>query len=230
LKGVLITRPEPGASQTASRLTALGFFPVIAPMLSIVPQEIHPPAAWAATVLTSRNAVGACPASMHDRPVFAVGTATAAEASTAGFSYVLNANGDATALADLIASSLSPRDGSLVLPVAQGQGGGLAASLRHRGFRVVRRVAYRALPVDSLPDAATSSLADRKIAVAMFFSGETSRHFERLLRAANLVEAVRNVEAVSISMRAAMALRSLPWRQIQVAAQPNQDAMLALMQ
>jgi len=64
----------------------------------------------------------------------------------------------------------------------------------------------------------------------MFFSGETSRHFVRLLRAAGLVEAVRNVEAVSISERAAVALRPLPWRRISVAAKPNQDAMLALLQ
>jgi uroporphyrinogen-III synthase len=64
----------------------------------------------------------------------------------------------------------------------------------------------------------------------MFFSGETSRHFVRLLRAAHLVAAIRDAEAVSISERAAVALRPLPWRRIHVAAMPNQDAMLALLQ
>jgi len=68
------------------------------------------------------------------------------------------------------------------------------------------------------------------VAAAMFFSGETSRHFVRLLRSAGLIDTVQDVEAVSISERAAMALGSLPWRRIRVAAKPNQDAMLALLQ
>jgi len=63
----------------------------------------------------------------------------------------------------------------------------------------------------------------------MFFSGETSRHFVRLLRAAALADAIRDVDAVSISERAAVPLRPLPWRRISVAAKPNQDAMLVLL-
>ncbi len=230
LRGVLITRPEPGASQTAARVAACGLLPIVAPVLTIAIQGIHPPHRWSATVLTSRNAVQACPPTMHTHPVFAVGTATATEATNAGFTRVFNADGDAAALADLIASTLSPQEGTLVLPVAQGQGRDLAASLRQRGFRVLRRVAYRAAPVDTLPEAAASGLANQQVGVVMLFSGETSRHFVRLLRTAGLVDAVRNVEAVSISERAAVALRPLPWRCIRVAAKPNQDAMLALLQ
>jgi uroporphyrinogen-III synthase len=230
LQRVLITSPEPGASQTATRLVALRHFPIVAPVLSIVPKAVHPPAVWAATVLTSRNAVQACPHVMHSHPVFAVGTATAAEAVNAGFSQVFNADGDASALTDLIANTLFPQHGTLVLAVAQGQGVELADALRERGFRVLRRVAYRSAPVEKLSAEAQSALAQGQVTCAMFFSGETSRHFVRLLRAAKLGHAVRDVEAVSISERAAVPLRSLPWRHIQVAAKPNQDAMLALLQ
>jgi uroporphyrinogen-III synthase len=230
LKRVLITRPEPGATQTAARLTALGFCPIVAPVLSITSLSVCPPDHLAATVLTSRNAVPACPPSMHDRPVFAVGNATAALASEGGFSRVFSADADAMALANLIADTLSPSEGTLFLPTAQGQGSELAASLRQRGFRVLRRVAYKAASVDSLPQAAALCLRQGQVEAAMFFSGETSRHFVRLLRAAELVDAVRGLEAVSISERAAMALRPLPWRRLSVAAKPNQDAMLALLQ
>jgi uroporphyrinogen-III synthase len=230
LKRVLITRPEPGATQTAARLTALGFFPIVAPLLSIIPRAVRPPDHLAATVLTSRNAVPACPPSVHDRLAFAVGTATAAVATAAGFNRVFSADADAMALANLVAHTLSPAEGTLFLPTAQGQGRELAASLRQFGFRVLRRVAYQATPVSSLSQTAALCLSQGQVGAAMFFSGETSRHFVRLLRAAGLVEAVRNVEAVSISERAAMALRPLPWRRISVAAKPNQDAMLALLQ
>jgi uroporphyrinogen-III synthase len=230
LKSVLITRPQPGADQTAARIAALGLCPVVAPVLVIAGRQVHPPIRLAATVLSSQNAVQACPPSIYDRPVFAVGAATAAQATRAGFSHVLNADGDSTALASLIASTISPTDGTLFLPTAQGQGGTLATSLRQFGFRVFRRVAYQAVGVSTLPQEAVEALRLGQVAAAMFFSGETARHFVHLLRTAGLVETVRNVEAVAISERAAMALRPLPWRRISVAAKPNQDAMLVLLQ
>jgi uroporphyrinogen-III synthase len=229
LKSVLITRPEPGATQTAGRLAALGFSPIVAPVLSITACAVRAPDHLAATVLTSRNAISACSPITHDRPIFAVGAATAAIATAAGFERVFNADGDAHALAVLIANTMSPAEGILFLPTAQGQGLELAASLRQHGFRVLRRVAYRATSVGSLPEVAAHHLRHRQVAAAMFFSAETSRHFVRLLRAAGLVGAVRDIEAVSISERAAMALRPLPWRLLSVAPVPNQDAMLAML-
>jgi uroporphyrinogen-III synthase len=229
LKYVLITRPEPGATQTAARLTALGLCPVVAPVLSIAAREVRVPQQVAATLLTSRNAVAACPPSLYDLPVFTVGTATAAQATEAGFCRVFNADGDAAALARLVVDTLAPTCGSLFLPAGQGQGTDLATSLRQRGFRVVRRVAYQAAAVPVLPETAATHLRQGRLAAAMFFSGETSRHFVRLLRAAALADAVRDVAAVSISERAAVALRPLPWRRISVAAKPNQEAMLVLL-
>jgi uroporphyrinogen-III synthase len=230
LKRILITRPEPGATETADKLSALGFLPIVAPVLTINIRCIRPPARFAATVLTSRNAIQACPRSIHDQPVFAVGSATAKHAIDAGFGRVFNADGDAAALAELVASMLSPSDGTLLLPTTHRQGGDLVASLRKRGFRVIRRIAYQVAAVETLPECATQCLRQRQVEAAMFFSGETSRHFIRLLQAAQLVDEVRLVEAVSISERAAVALRSAPWRRISVAANPNQDAMLALLQ
>jgi len=226
----LITRPEPGASQTARKLTELGLVPILAPVLSIKSCEVDPPEHVGAVVLTSGNAVQACPEAMHSYPVFAVGTATAARTIQAGFRHVFNADGDATSLANLIADTISPADGTLFLPTAQRQGGKLATSLRERGFRVTRRIAYQVSAVETLPRIAFNSLRHGQVAAAMFFSGETSRHFVRLLRSAGLIDTVQDVEAVSISERAAMALGSLPWRRIRVAAKPNQDAMLALLQ
>jgi uroporphyrinogen-III synthase len=229
VKHVLITRPEPGASQTAARLVELGLLPVVAPVLSITGRDLRAPDHIAATLLTSRNAISACPSSLHHLPVFAVGTATATQAAEAGFNRVLNADGDADALIRLVADTLAPTSGSLFLPAGLGQGMDLAASLRQRGFHVIRRVAYQAAVVPALPEAAATHLRQHQLAAALFFSGETSRHFVRLLRAAALADAVRDIDAVSISERAAVALRPLPWRRISVAAKPNQDAMLVLL-
>jgi uroporphyrinogen-III synthase len=63
----------------------------------------------------------------------------------------------------------------------------------------------------------------------MFFSAETATHFAAMLSRGGLYDTISNVDAVTISNRAAMALEGLPWRRVLVAARPNQDAMLALL-
>lgn len=229
MQRILITRPEPGASQTASRLAALGLEPIVAPVLTIEPRQVRVQVRVAATVLTSGNAVPACPATLHRLPAFAVGKATARRAEQAGFTTVHDADADAARLAELIASTTDPSAGTLFLPAAMGQGTELAATLRARGFKVLRRVAYSAVGVGALPDVAAAGLRDGLIGTVLFFSGETARHFVKLLIAAGLSESVRNVEAVSISERTTVALRTLPWRRIRVAEKPNQDSMLVLL-
>jgi uroporphyrinogen-III synthase len=210
----------------------MGFIPVIAPVLAIISSGAgrRLPGRIAATVVTSRNAIPACPGSCHELPVFAVGTATASCASAAGFRHVIDADGDASVLATLIGNTLSPASGSLFLPTGRGQGTALADSLRKLGFRVIRRVAYQAASVPALPQPAVSDLQHGQLTAAMFFSTETARHFVRLVLEAGLGEAVSDVEALSISERPVMALRRLKWRRISVAAKPNQDAILALLQ
>jgi uroporphyrinogen-III synthase len=230
LQRVLITRPEPGASQTAVRVAALGLEPVVAPVLTIEPSHIDAPKSVAATLLTSANAIAACPARLYELPAYAVGSATARRAMEAGFAQVRDAGADAAALADLVAASADPAAGTLFLPCALGQATALAATLRTRGFRVVRRVAYRAAPVAALTGPALAGLRDGSLDFALVFSSETARHFVSLIQAAGLSDSVRNIDAVSISNRAAVALSALPWRRIHVAEKPNQDSMLVLLQ
>jgi uroporphyrinogen-III synthase len=101
---VLVTRPEPGAAETASRLRVLGFAPMLAPMLAIakLPAHLPPPERLGGILLTSGNAVGAFPPGYHHLPVWTVGRATAARAREAGFATVTSADGDALALAALL--------------------------------------------------------------------------------------------------------------------------------
>ena len=140
-----------------------------------------------------------------------------------------SAAGDAGALSALVQRSCDRRAGPLLLAVACGQGNALATDLRNNGFSVIRRAVYAAEPVTSLPEQAYKAIVARSLAVALFFSTETARTCVRLVQSARLDQAVRSVEALSIGQTAAMALQVLPWRRIRVAAQPNQDVMLALL-
>jgi uroporphyrinogen-III synthase len=229
--GVLVTRPEPGASDTAAQLAALGYMPVIAPLLAIetLPADLPTVASVQALLVTSGNAIDALPASHRHLPLFAVGDTTAARARHGGFDHVRSAEGDAHALAGLVRRSCRADAGPLLLATGRGQGMALAAALRAGGFTVIRREVYAAVPVAALPQAAAQALADGGLAAALFFSAETARHAVHLLRSARLHEAVRGLDALAIGKPAAVALEALPWRQILTASRPTQDAMLALL-
>jgi len=243
---VLITRPQPGAAETARLVTAMGLTPLVAPLQAVepVPIRLPPPERVAGLVLTSRNAITAIPPAWHAVPVWAVGDATASRARAAGFGGVSSADGDAVALANLIARSISdpapppaapppagrrPVRATLLLATGRGVGGPITAMLRQHGFRVIRRIAYRTRAAPNLPDTAIEALTAGLPLAVLFFSTEAARVFCRLVIRAGLAPAIAAHDAIAISSTAGMALRSLPWRAIRVAARPNQDAMLAML-
>ncbi len=230
-RGILITRPEPGASETAGRVSVLGYRPVVAPLMVVQSRGVSlPPVERVQAILvTSGNAIPLLPETHCRLPLLAVGEATAARARAAGFAQVSSADGDARALAALTVRSCHPDGKPLLLVSGRGQGQGLAAALRASGFRVVRRTLYAAVPVAMLPDDARGAIEAGGIEAVLLFSAETARQCVRLLRAASLRDAVRSMEALAISQPTAMALRVLPWRRIRVAEQPNQDALLAML-
>ncbi len=228
---VLITRSEPGASDTAARVAALGLVPVVAPVLVTRPiKSVLPsPEGIAAVLLTSSSAIRALLGEYHDLPLLTVGDATATRARAAGFRNVLSAGGDANDLAGLAKVQLRPNARPILLAVGQFQGKALADDLRAAGFRVLRRVVYSMVPARALTAPALASLRAGQVRAALFFSAETARHFVQLAQRARVGAALQAVEAISIGQPAAMALGRLKWRCIRVAARPNQDEMLALL-
>jgi uroporphyrinogen-III synthase len=226
---ILITRPEPGASETAARLLAAGLHPVVAPFLSVRlnPVTLPPLSGLQAVIVASGNAVAALPEVYRGLTLLAVGDATAARAMDAGFTAVQSADGDAVALAALAAQRLDPAAGALLLAAGQGQSRTLASDLRRHGFRVHRRAVYTTTRVRHFPAAASEAIRDG-LRAAMFFSAETARAFVRLLPTA-LIPALAGVDALTIGAAAAEAVRHLPWRDVRVAVRPTQDGVLALL-
>ncbi|GAA0567128.1 hypothetical protein GCM10009416_01450 [Craurococcus roseus] len=233
--GVLVTRPEPGAAETARRVAALGWEPVLAPALVLAPRSAEraplPPAQ--ALLLPSRAAARAVQPASPAVPVLAVGEATAAEARAHGFVNVTAADGDAAALAALAASRLDPAAGPLLLAVGAGYGAELAAALRGHGFRVLLRVVYSAGPAAALPEPARAALASEAVVAALFFSPRSAGCAISLLRAAGLAGTLARAEALAISPRVAAVLEAAApeprWRGLRVAARPDQDSLLRLL-
>lgn len=229
-----MTRPEPGAADTARRVAALGWRPVLAPALVLAARPAEPPLPKAqALLLTSRAAARAVSSAPPSMPVLAVGEATAAEARAHGFVNVTAAEGDAAALAALAAARLDPAAGPLVLAVGAGYGAELAAALRRHGFRVLRRVVYAAEPAADLPEPARVALAAEAVVAALFFSPRSAGCAIALLRAAGLAGTLGRAEALAISPRVAAVLAASDpeprWRGLRVAERPDQDSLLRLL-
>jgi uroporphyrinogen-III synthase len=229
---ILVTRPEPGATETSARVIQIGFVPLMAPSLVIEPTDARLPKAEsvAAVLVTSGNALAPCFPAYQDTPLLTVGDATAARARQLGFRHITSAGGDAADLATLVIRDRHPQEGPLLLACARGQGAPLAAALRLAGFRVIRRVVYQSVAARTLPCTTISALRTGQVRAALFFSAATAGAFIRLIRQSRLEDTARSMDALAIGKAAGMALKALPWRRVGVAEKPTQDAMLALIQ
>ncbi len=130
-------------------------------------------------------------------------------------------------MAELAARVADPKSGPLLLASGAGQGAKLAADLRGRGFRVIRRVCYAALPVSRFPLEAAECLALGEVHAVLFLSAETAAVFVRLVPP-EFQSVLAAVTAVAIGKPAADLLEQLPWLRVCRAENPTLDDVLAL--
>jgi uroporphyrinogen-III synthase len=143
---VWVTRTEPGASETAARLRALGHDSLVAPLLAVRALPFSAPERVGAIAFTSRNGVAAVTdwpeaAAWRDLPVFAVGDATAQAARAAGFRRVESARGDVEALRHLLTARRADWSGPVLHPGARQPTGELTID----GVEVLPVTAYEAV-------------------------------------------------------------------------------------
>ncbi len=106
---LIVLRPEPGASETAARATALGLAVRKCPLFDTVGLRWDAPdaARFDAAMMTSAAAArwgGRGLGGYRQLPLYAVGAATAAAAERIGFTTAHNGTGDAAALIAAIAT------------------------------------------------------------------------------------------------------------------------------
>lgn len=209
---VWITRASPGAEATASRLAALGFTPLVLPLLEIraLPARFDLKGIDA-LVFTSINAVAAFAALSPDRScrVFTVGDATARAAAQAGFASICSADGDLTALAALIRDKA--RGQTLMNPTAAKPAGDLSA-LVDTAARVLSVPVYETIETGKGPPDTWDAVLihSPRAALALAALGPTTE--PRF--------------ACAISAAAAAPLSGLSFSEVRIAATPSEDALL----
>ena len=229
---VMITRPREDAEALAGRLAEDGIESLIEPLLEIIPRagETLDLDDVQALMLTSANGARALgrATDRRDLAVYAVGPATAAAARAAGFTTVATAGGDVEALSRLAEAELDAAGGALLHVSGRDVAGDLAGRLTAAGFEVRRAVLYEARTVSALSEAAVSALSRDRIDAVLLFSPRTAASFVRLSQQASL--ALDRVRALCLSPAVAQQAEAASWGAVAVAARPEFDALLALIE
>jgi uroporphyrinogen-III synthase len=221
---VLVTRAEPGASETADRLKKLGYQPVVEPMFVVEPLSTSLPE-FDALAFTSANGVRmfAKLSARRDVPVFCVGGRTAGAAREAGFANVLSADGDVSVLVALIETRAAP--GSRLLHSGNEESrGDLAGTLAAKGAQAVFVATYRAVPItEPGPALAAQVQGHASFDYVLVHSPRGAEILKGFLASA------RNLAPFGLAAISAAAAAPLaPFaRRTEIAASPDETALLA---
>jgi uroporphyrinogen-III synthase len=233
---VLVTRPHPDDEATAAGLRARGFEVLLAPMLRLEPIAFHDDmdARYGAVIVTSANALRSIEPHLTESrllklPLFAVGEHTAAAARDAGFSKVIAAKGDATALRDCVLASAKAKELKKASPLLYLAGANLARDLAgelgERGFTVVTHTTYRMIPVSSLPPETCDGFAANRVEAVLHYSRRSARAFLEAARTAGVEISALSIPQCCISDAVASIVRDAGATQVVVARSPDENAL-----
>jgi len=180
---LLVTRPEPDASELIEQLEKSGCKVSHVPLLEI---KFHKQVVFAdnepqAILITSANGARAM-ARLAPMPVFenvlavTVGASSAEAARQAGFKNIKTTDrGDVTGIIDFVRQNLKPGGGSLLYASGSKTTGDLVGELQSDGFVVDRVELYRAVPAERLPENICQSIREGDLDGVLLFSPRTAK-------------------------------------------------------
>ena len=233
---VLVTRPHPDDEATASALRDRGYEVLRAPMLRFEPVMFSDDedALYGAVIVTSANALRAVASQLAGSrlvklPLFAVGEHTAAAAREAGFTQVMTAKGDASALRDLVLAGVKARQlkkaSTLLYLAGADLARDLAGELGEKGFTVVTHTTYRMVPASSLPREICDAFVAHQIEAVLHYSRRSARAFLEAARSGGVEISASALPQCCISVAVAAVLRDAGATQVMAAAQPDENAL-----
>jgi uroporphyrinogen-III synthase len=233
---VLVTRPQPGTVRTARRLAELGHRPVELPLTRTVATPVEasslPPTVDAVAV-TSANALRHAPAPvlarLAERPCFAVGERTAAEACERGFRNVIAASGDAESLAGLICARFRP-GATVVYLTGKVRLSDFEARVAATGMNLLVVETYDTQDVDYRPQQLAEIVGTEPIDAVLLYSANAAGCFSSLRWPEGFDDWMMRAAYLCMSTRVADRLANPMKARILVAAEPSEAALLGLLE
>ncbi|MFI0842410.1 uroporphyrinogen-III synthase [Mesorhizobium sp. IMUNJ 23232] len=232
---VLVTRPQPGAARTARRLAELGHRPVELPLTRTVALPVEAASLFStvdAVAVTSANALRYSPApllaSFGDRPCFAVGERTAAEARERGFRNVTAATGDVESLAGLISARLRP-GATVAYLTGKVRLSDFEARAAAAGMTVVVVETYDTQDIDYRSQQLADIVGTEPIDAVLLYSANAAGCFSRLRWPEGFDHRMARAAYLCMSSRVADRLENPVKARILVAPEPSEAALFGLL-
>lgn len=230
---MLVTRPEPDATDTAGRLAALGIAPVKLPLLrlEVLDTSLPEPKGFAAIAVTSANALRALGqrgvlSRYLGLPLYAVGDRTAAAARDLGFAEVQSAAGSFGDLVEQLAHAGFA--GPVLYPSGREISGDLARSLAPFGKMVITAPVYAMVPVEAVDPAVLEQMREEAIGATLIYSRRTADRFVQLVSPKLAPAARARLGLLCISEAVAAPLIDAHFVRIALADHPSEEAMMRL--
>ncbi|MEJ0050466.1 MAG: uroporphyrinogen-III synthase [Methylovirgula sp.] len=232
---VLITRPAEQAHETAAVLSVLGHEALLSPVVEVVPTDnLWPRGTIDLVVATSARAFEALlaqpdfPTAEARRliPLYLVGEKTCEAARLTGFAGPAVMADTAKDLAPKLIAQLRSYTRALYL-AGRERKPKLERMCVDAGFTLDVLETYAAAAASRLSDAALAALDEGTVSAVLHYSQRSTAIFLELLEAEGFDPAA--LHHIAISEDAAIPLRELNLPHIDVAAQPDEDSMLALL-
>jgi uroporphyrinogen-III synthase len=228
IRRVLVTRPEPEASRTAERITALGFEPVVLPLMTTAAMRVEAvPTDVDAVAVTSSSALRHAPAhllaALGAKPCFAVGDKTAERAHEAGFGSVVSARGDADVLARLVIRHTAPKARFAYLCGAVRRTE-FESTVAGSGRTVVPIETYDTRRIEYSDAELTKGLGDERVDAVLLYSAESAAALGALLDRPIVAGRLAHTLFCCLSARVAAAV-SVESARIRIAETPEQDSL-----
>jgi uroporphyrinogen-III synthase len=234
---ILITRPEPDASDWRSKFEARGAQVTVDPLLEIeyLAPQFAELTSVQALIATSRNALRALKASpvlsqAIALPVFTVGPATSQHARDLGFTTIQEGPASARDLVPLITDRATPANGRLLHLCGDKLAFDLGAALSPHGFTLDCLPVYRSRPATKLHSHTIDALASGTIDTVMLMSPFTAKTFAILTLQAGLHEQCQRLVYVCLSQNISTALAPLNPAKVHIASAPNSQAVFTLIE
>lgn len=230
---VLLTRGSEESAETARALKALGHQVVEAPLIEIVWRDLPelPAGPFTGMILTSRNGLRflerqADKKQFQDLPLAVVGERTARLAAERGYSVEIVTE---NVLALITEVETRWPQGRLLYPRGKDVSYDLAVSLANQKRQLIEIIAYEAAARPHLPQQVIAALTAGEIEAALFYSRRTAELFRQAQAGLRPVMPLTRVRAYCLSAAIAEVLPAEMFAGIEIAARPDEAALLGLL-
>ncbi len=232
---ILLTRARDEAMRTAEKLAAHGHLAIFSPVLEMLPTGAQwPNGVTDAVIATSAQAFDLAqfppqwpvPEARRLMPLFLVGSKTAEAARRRGFEGEAVLAPYAKDLAASVVNGVHPPARLLYL-AGRDRKSDLEIRCREAGLDIIAIEIYEACAAARLSEEAIAAITKGEIDAVLHYSRRSAEIFLALAQAAGLDPML--VRHMAISADAAAPLQAAGLLRLAIAAEPNEQAMLALL-